>query len=1074
MVNMKRGKFFGGLQMLKRMLAASVLAAVLVLSLDAGKAFASDKEEVTARPSVDGQLSVEGTDIVNEKGEVVQLKGVSLHGITWFPDFINESLFNQVSVDWDANLIRVPVYSDVYPDSREDCLALTKKAIDAAVAADMYVIVDWHVLEDKDPNVCIDYARDFFNSIVPEYAGVPNILYEICNEPNGETTWTDVRDYAYYIIPTIRQYSPDSIIIVGTPNYCKDLNSPVRNPLKIDNVVYSLHFYAATHKEDLRREYESALSRGLPVFISECGLSEASGSGEVDYISASLWFSMINDNKTSYAVWSLSNKNETSALFAKYYDPSRTATDNDLSGAGTWTRDLLRGQDPRDIAIPSSAADTTRIPDWIMDPLSTENLEVARIWPKMALSGIIFIIVGEIIANIMITYRKKKYHTYADLFLDDDKSSRKIKAKKRLHVIVIILSIFVTLLYLGWRIWYSIPFKAGALAVAGNIVLLVVEIFGFLESMILYYNLMGMREYPKPEIADEEYPDVDIFIATYNEPADLLRKTINGCNHLKYPDKNKVHIWLCDDNRRPEMRKLAEDMHIGYFDRPDNKGAKAGNLNHALGLTNAPYVVTLDADMIPRSNFLLNTIPYFIDAKKRSEDLPEDKKIRLGLLQTPQCFYTPDVFQHALYAEKSAPNEQDFFYRTIEVARTSTNSVIYGGSNTILAREALDSIGGFFTETITEDFATGMLIESKGYVSLALPEPLASGMTPHTYKEHIQQRKRWGRGVISTAKQLHILRRRGLYFMQKLSYISSMVYWYSPIKSLIYIISPLMFAVFAIPVFKCGWLDLMIYWLPMFIMQDVCLRVFSGNAVSLKWSGIYETSVMPHLLIPVIKETFGIKATKFEVTDKAKRKTARKTDIRSMIPFIVLVALCVAGIIRSFYLLSRIRAMGVFVLLFWLFRNMYFLIMSLFLVDGRDSDNDEAEVIDAELIEVKRIDSEDGAVLEGITTYLTEHSMKVFFDEDSGLRIGENVDVYIQKDDMDVCRRCVVTGRKSSRSGGKSVYSLELINPLEDNEDYLQIIYDRIPSLPQSLVKDYGLTYHMLRNIAFRILRQDK
>jgi cellulose synthase (UDP-forming) len=265
---MKRGKWFFGVQVLKRMLAASVLAAVFVLSLDAGQAFASDKEGVTARPSVDGQLSVEGTDIVNEKGEVVQLKGVSLHGITWFPDFINESLFNQVSVDWDANLIRVPVYSDVYPDSREDCLALTKKAIDAAVAADMYVIVDWHVLEDKDPNVCIDYARDFFNTIVPEYAGVPNILYEICNEPNGETTWTDVRDYAYYIIPTIRQFSPDSIIIVGTPNYCKDLNSQVRNPLKIDNVVYSLHFYAATHKEDLRREYESALRRGLPVFIS--------------------------------------------------------------------------------------------------------------------------------------------------------------------------------------------------------------------------------------------------------------------------------------------------------------------------------------------------------------------------------------------------------------------------------------------------------------------------------------------------------------------------------------------------------------------------------------------------------------------------------------------------------------------------------------------------------------------------------------------------------------------------------------------------------------------------------------
>lgn len=119
-----------------------------------------------------------------------------------------------------------------------------------------------------------------------------------------------------------------------------------------------------------------------------------------------------------------------------------------------------------------------------------------------------------------------------------------------------------------------------------------------------------MKVHPLPEIAEDAYPDVDVFIATYNEPTDLLERTVNGCVHLKYPDPKKVHIWICDDNRRSEMRALAEKMGVGYFDRPDNKGAKAGNLNHALSLTTAPYVVTLDADMIPRSDFLLKTIPY--------------------------------------------------------------------------------------------------------------------------------------------------------------------------------------------------------------------------------------------------------------------------------------------------------------------------------------------------------------------------------------------------------------------------------------------------------------------------------
>ena len=1053
-------------------IAAMILTVSVVTGFFGARAYASETDVKKDRPSTAGKLAVESTDLVDEKGEKIQLRGVSLHGITWFPEFVDEDLFKQISDDWDANLVRLPVYSTVYTEEKEDCLELTRKGIEAAIASDMYVIVDWHVLEDMDPNVHINEAHEFFSIIAAEYPDCPNILYEICNEPNGETTWSDVRKYAYSIIPLIRGYSPDAVVLVGTPNYCKDLESVARNTLKIDNIMYSLHFYAATHKEDLRQVYTASQSRGLPVFVTECGISEASGTGTVDFVSAASWFSLLKDYNTSYAVWSLSNKNETSALLVHYYNSPDPVTENDLTRAGIWVRDLLRGEDPRNIPTPQEGAGISRIPAWILNPLETEDISVARIWPHMALSCLVLIGICLCFTALMEIYRKRHYRVYDDLFEGDGKRRADGGLKLFLSRMVILLTIFFTILYLGWRVLYSIPFRFGPLAVAGNVILLGVEIFGFIESVIMYCNLMGMRTYELPKIADDEYPDVDIFIATYNEPEDLLKRTINGCNHIDYPDRSKVHVWLCDDNRRPGMRKLAEEMHIGYFDRPDNKGAKAGNLNHALGLTSSLYVVTLDADMIPRSSFLMNTIPYFVDAKKRSEKLPEDKKINLGLLQTPQCFYTPDVFQHALYAEKTAPNEQDFFYRTIEVAKTASNSVIYGGSNTILAREALEAIGGFYTGSITEDFATGMLIESKGYVSLALPEPLASGMTPHTYKEHIQQRKRWGRGVISTAKQLKLIRCPGLSFRQKLSYMSSVVYWYSPIKNLIYLVSPLMFATFTIPVFKCGWLDLLIYWFPMFIMQDICLRAFSNNALSLKWSGIYETSVMPQLLIPVIKETFGITEKKFEVTDKSKKKGVHKTDIRSMVPFIILIALCVIGIIRSIYVFTVIKAMGILILLFWLFRNTYFLVMSLFLVDGRDSDNDSVEVIDAEMITMCKKGSRDGMIYEGITTYLNEHSMKVFLDEDNGLKIGDFMDVTIIRGEQTVEMECVITGQVFSRFGDSGVYSLEITGITEESQmEYLQVLYDRIPSLPQSLTRDYGILNHMLRNIAFRILR---
>ncbi|MGX8680782.1 MAG: glycosyltransferase family 2 protein, partial [bacterium] len=442
--------------------------------------------------------------------------------------------------------------------------------------------------------------------------------------------------------------------------------------------------------------------------------------------------------------------------------------------------------------------------------------------------------------------------------------------------------------------------------------------------------------------------------------------------------------------------------------------------------------------------------------------------IPLGLLQTPQCFYDPDVFQHALYSEKRAPNEQDFFYRTIEVAKTSTNSVIYGGSNTMIARQALEDIGGFYTESITEDFATGLLIESAGYVSLGLGEPLASGQTPHTFKEHIQQRTRWGRGVIVTAKKLHLFTRKGLSFMQRINYWSSEVYWYSPIKNIIYMLSPLLYAVFNVPVFYCNWLELLVFWFPMFLFQDLCLRFISGNRVSSKWSGIYEASVMPHLFIPIIKEALGITLSAFKVTDKSGVSKYRQRDLRSMIPFIVLSVLSVLGIIRIVYLLSRHLELGLFILLFWTVRNLYYLIMAIFLVDGRDSDGEAVKVIDTELV---RVTTPDQKIFEGVTTLMTEHSVSVYLDESEGLKIGDSVSLNIESDQYDATVRGIVIGINYSRSGSRSVHTIEILDFGSDAEAYQQILFDRIPTLPQSLTRDFGILPHLWINIAHRVAR---
>ena len=1059
----------GGRQAMKKKIVLVLCAALLLCFVFPAHA---DTAAETARPSVNGRLHVEGTQLTDASGQAVQLRGVSTHGLIWYPDMVSENLFKQVSEDWNCNLIRLAMYSENYCDDewRDQNLKLMRKGINAAIAADAYVLVDWHIMTDSDPNEHKEEAKKFFDLIASEYADCPNLIFEICNEPNGETSWSDVKKYAEEVIPVIRAHIPDALILVGTPEYDRNLGDAVLQPLDFDNVMYVLHFYTATHHEGLRSELKAAVDAGLPVFISECGISEASGDGTIDFASAAEWFSYLNEKKISYTVWSLSDKEESSAFFRFDFNPEGKIRDKDLSVSGAWVRELIRGADPKTIPAPAPQVKkgaVSRMETWLVQSLGSRGDKELSRWLLFFLIAGGILLLGVIILLAYYRKRAKRRLTYHDILDQDGKRGKKGSLPGR---ICLIFATWFTLVYLCWRIVYSIPFEYGVLAVAGNLLLLIVEIFGFGESLILYRHMLAIRTYPLPEIPDDAWPDVDIFVATYNEPPALLRKTLNGCKHLKYPDPAKVHIWLCDDHRRPEMRALAEEMGVGYFDRPDNKGAKAGNLNHAMGFTSAPYIVTFDADMIPRSEFLLKTIPYFVDVELREQDKPEEKRLHLGLLQTPQSFYDPDVFQHALYCEKRAPNEQDFFYRTIEPAKTSTNSVIYGGSNTILSRRALEDIGGFYTGSITEDFATGLLIESAGYVSLALPEPLASGQTPHTFREHIQQRTRWGRGVIVTARKLRILGRKELTLNQKLSYLSSVTYWFSPLKNLIYLISPLLFAVFMLPVFRCNWLELLVFWLPMFILQDLSLRLNSKNKISIKWSGIYETSVMPHLLIPILKETMGITLSTFKVTDKSGTGGQRKRDIRAMLPFLFLIALSVAGIIRILWHFEATQTIGLLILLFWIVRNLYYLLMALFLVDGRDHDGEVVKVNDAETVRV----TAGGKAYEGVTTSLTEHNLTVFLDEGEEVGIGAYVDAEVMNGDTPVKVSGVVTAVRESRRGNTRTHTIEILDDHGNRMEYLQLLYDRIPTLPHSLHRDFGALADLYQNIAHRIAQTTK
>ncbi|MCR4601135.1 MAG: cellulase family glycosylhydrolase [Clostridia bacterium] len=297
--------------------------------------------------AVHGALSVSGTQLVDSKGQPFRLKGVSTHGIAWFPDYVNRDAFRTLRDDWGANLVRLAMYSAEYNGycsggDRAKLKGLIDTGVKAATDLGMYVIIDWHILSDGDPNIHKAEAKEFFGEMAAKYAGYDNVLYEICNEPNG-CSWSSVRAYAEEVIPVIRAQDPDAIIIVGTPTWSQDVEQVAANPVSRGaNVMYTLHFYAATHGDNIRNKARQALAAGTPLFVTEFSICDASGNGGIDYNSAAAWKKLMDSYGLSFAGWSLSNKAETSALISSGCGKTSGWSTSELSETGRWLRDLCR------------------------------------------------------------------------------------------------------------------------------------------------------------------------------------------------------------------------------------------------------------------------------------------------------------------------------------------------------------------------------------------------------------------------------------------------------------------------------------------------------------------------------------------------------------------------------------------------------------------------------------------------------------------------------------------------------------------------------------------------------------
>lgn len=267
-------------------------------------------------------LKVKGTQLVNDKGKPVRLKGVSTHGLSWYPGYVNQKSFTQMKKKWKINAVRLAVYTSEYngycTGDAANRKALEKKidqGVQYATKAGLYIIIDWHILSDGNPRTYEKQSLAFFKKMAKKYKNHTNVIYEICNEPNGGTSWKTIKTYAKKVVKAIRAKDKKAVILIGTPNWSQDVDIVAESPLKgYKNLMYTLHFYAGTHGDYLRGKAQTALDKGLPLFVSEFGICDASGNGSLNKSEGAKWMKFLKKNKISYIGWNLSNKKESSAL----------------------------------------------------------------------------------------------------------------------------------------------------------------------------------------------------------------------------------------------------------------------------------------------------------------------------------------------------------------------------------------------------------------------------------------------------------------------------------------------------------------------------------------------------------------------------------------------------------------------------------------------------------------------------------------------------------------------------------------------------------------------------------------
>src|SRR5581483_6383063 len=418
-----------------------------------------------------------------------------------------------------------------------------------------------------------------------------------------------------------------------------------------------------------------------------------------------------------------------------------------------------------------------------------------------------------------------------------------------------------------------------------GIMLLLAEIYGVTVLFLGYFQTIKLKERTPIDLCPDRntWPTVDVFVVTYNEHTDVLRRTLVGALKMDYP-QDKLRIYLLDDGRRQEMKSLAEELGCRYITRDDNKHAKAGNLNNALWQTDGEIVAIFDSDQVPVKSFLIETVGFILADEK------------CGLVQTPQHNFTPSPFEHNLRLTNKISSEEDFFYRVAQVGNDYWNTGYFCGCCAILRRSALEKIGGIAVGTVGEDAHTSMRLHAAGYRSVYYNKPLAAGLATPRFEQYLAQRMRWGRGMAQILRLENPLFVRGLSIPQRMNYFLSIAHFFGGVPRLILICAPLVYLLFGWKPLNCNGWNILSYAVPHILFALIAMSYMSKNYRQSFWSEVFQTAtsffLAPVTFAALIKPELG----KFTVTSKRLINTNSGFILRFAWPTILLTTISIAAI----------------------------------------------------------------------------------------------------------------------------------------------------------------------------------